>query len=81
MSKMDELKQAVAQLEVDIAELSAAEKELSNWEDHDLHRRDGSGAQDARNEESGRDVRDRVWQAKQKVESQKRLIATLANAA
>jgi hypothetical protein len=80
MKKILELKQAVEQLEACIAELSDAEKELSNWQYQDLHRRDGSSAQDARHEEFGREARDRVWQAKQKTESQKKLIATLTSA-
>lgn len=80
MSKVLELKQAVEKLEVDIAELEAAEKELSAWRDYDLHRRDGSAGQDALHEEHGQEVRDRVWQAKRKVESQKKLVSSLANA-
>jgi hypothetical protein len=80
MRKVLELKQAVEQLEVDIAALSAAEKELSDWQNYDLDRRDGSGRQDALHEENGQDARDRVWKAKQTFESQKKLVSTLASA-
>lgn len=80
MSKIDDLKEAVAKLEVDLAALGDAERGLSNWEDHDLNRRDGSGAQDARHEEMGRNASMRVTEAKHKVESQKTLVAALTGA-
>jgi hypothetical protein len=80
MNKIDALKQAVAKLEADLASLDNAERELSNWEDHDLTRRDGSSAQDARNEEMGRDARMRVRDAKHQVDAQKSAVAALTNA-
>lgn len=80
MSKIDELKGAVNQLEVDVAELTDAEKAEEQWSHLDLTRRDGSGAQDERHESSGEKARERVWRAKQKVNTQKELIANLTNA-
>lgn len=80
MRKILELKQAVAQLEVDVAVLSTAEKALSDWQRHGLERRDGSDSQDALHEEQGQNVRARLWQAKRQVESQKKLVASLASA-
>jgi hypothetical protein len=79
MSKIVELKSAVNQLEVDIAELTDAENAEAQWSHQDQNRRDGSGAQDERHDRMGRDARDRVWRAKQKVNTQKTLIANLAN--
>lgn len=80
MSKVDELKQAVEQLQVDVADLHAAENELNGWHEHDLRRRDGSTRQDTLHEEHGQELRDSVWHAKRKVESQKGLISTLLSA-
>jgi hypothetical protein len=77
MSTILELKQAVQQLEVDIVDRSNAEREDSNWRDHDAHRSDGSGAQDARHEEIGRNTRERLLQAERKVKLQKEVIATI----
>ncbi|GKS87486.1 hypothetical protein AVMA1855_25060 [Acidovorax sp. SUPP1855] len=80
MSKIVELKDAVHQLETDVAALTAAEREVENWSYQDLNRRDGSSAQDERHERMGREARESAWQAKQKVNSQKNLIAELARA-
>lgn len=80
MSNINALKKAVEQLEVLSNELRDAENELSNWQDHDLTRRDGSGRQDATNDRIGREANDRVWLAKKNVESQKKLITDLTTA-
>ena len=80
MSKIDDLKQAIAKLELDLAELSDAERHLSYWQDHDLNRRDGSSAQDARNEEIGRNANTRIRDAKHTVKSQKALVKALTTA-
>jgi hypothetical protein len=80
MSKIEELKDAVHQLEVDVAALTDAMREVEKWRGHDLNRRDGSSAQDERHERMGREARDLVWQARQKVKSQNELIAKLINA-
>lgn len=80
MNKILELKQAAEQLVIDSEELDAAEKELSSWQDYDLRRSDGSGRQDALHEERGQELQDRVWLAKRKFESQKKLVSTLATA-
>lgn len=80
MSKIVELKDAVHQLEVDVAALTDAEQEVADWDYSDLHRRDGSGAQDERHERMGREARERVWQASRKVQLQKDLIAKLTSA-
>jgi hypothetical protein len=80
VNKVDELKQVVEQLGVDLAELSAAEGELSNWYSYDLRRSDGSARQDALHEEHGREAENRVSQAKKRVESQKKLVSSLVNA-
>ncbi len=80
MSKIDDLKQAVAKLEVDVAALSDAERDLSNWEDQDLNRRDDSSAQDARHEEMGRNESMRVREENHKIESQKALVVALTSA-
>lgn len=79
MNKIVELKDAVQQLEVDVAALKDAEQGEAEWTRHDLNRRDGSGAQDERHDRMGREARERVWRAKQKVNTQKALIANLAN--
>lgn len=80
MSKIDDLKEAVAKLEVDLAALSDAERDLSNWEEQDLKPRDRSSAQDARHEEMGRNASMRVRDGKHKVDSQKALVAVLTSA-
>lgn len=77
MNKIVELKDAVNQLEADVTALMDAERELASWMHLDANRLDGSGAQDERHERMGRDARERVWQARQKVNSQKDLIAKL----
>lgn len=79
MSSIEDIKQAVAKLEIDLAALRNAEQDLSNWEHHDLHRRDGSSAQDARHDEIGQTSRADVRDARSQVESQKALIARLLN--
>lgn len=80
MNKIVELKNAVAQLEIEVAALTDAEREVANWDYSDLHRQDGSSAQDERHERLGRNARERVWQARQKVNLQKDLIAKLTSA-
>ena len=42
-----------------------------------MHRREGSAAQDARHEEIGRRARERVNEARQAVESKKKVITAL----
>ncbi|HHH9443084.1 TPA: hypothetical protein ACP32N_005072 [Pseudomonas aeruginosa] len=42
------------------AELESAIRELTNWEEYDARREDGSGAQDRRHEERGDTLRERV---------------------
>ena len=79
MKKIEELKNAVNQLEVDVAALKDAEQAVKNWQYGDLHRQDGSSAQDARHERMGREAHERVSQASQKVCLQKALIAKLTN--
>lgn len=78
MSKIEELKQAVEKLEVCVTALVDAERDRSNWEDHDLSRRDGSSAQDARHEEMGRTASMRVNEARREVEAQKSVVAALS---
>ncbi|EDP9872010.1 hypothetical protein LSB85_004680 [Salmonella enterica] len=68
---------ALARLEVLLTELAAAQADLAQWEEYDLRREDGSGAQDRRHEERGENLKNRVWQASQEVEAQRKLIATL----
>lgn len=80
MDKINALKEATQQLAVDVAELANAQRELENWKYQDQHRKDGSGTQDERHERMGRQAEDRVWNAKQKVNSQNALIATLTSA-
>lgn len=80
MNKIDQLKQAVAKLETDLFALQSAESERSQWEDNDLTRRDGSSAQDARNDAIGRDASTRVMEAKHEVKLQKALVEKLASA-
>ena len=80
MDKMNELKQAVETLEACVTELRAAESEESSWLQQDLNRRDGSARQDALHEEFGQDARERVWQAKQKLAAQKKLVSELTKA-
>ncbi len=80
MNKIVELKNAVAQLEIEVAALTDAEREVANWDYSDLQRQDGSSAQDERHERLGRNARERVWQARQKVNLQKDLIAKLTSA-
>ena len=80
MNKIVELKNAVAQLEIEVAALTDAEREVANWDYSDLQRQDGSSAQDERHERLGRNARERVWQARQKVNLQKDLIANLTSA-
>jgi hypothetical protein len=80
MSKIEELKYAVHQLEVDVAALTDAMREVENWRGHDLNRRDGSSAQDERHARRGEDASELVWQARQKVKLQNELIAKLTNA-
>lgn len=77
MSSLAELKQAVAQLEVDHIEFQSAKKELDNWHDYDMRRSDGSTRQDALHEEIGRNAKERVWHANRKFEAQKELISRL----
>lgn len=74
MKKIDELKAA---LEVEIDALAAADREVANWSYQDLHRQDGSGAQDARHERIGRETREHASHVRQKVESLKNQIAEL----
>lgn len=45
-------------------QLANAEAELSQWEEHDLHRKDGSMAQDRRHEERGERLRQKVERLK-----------------
>lgn len=78
MREIEELQQALDLLNKYVAELTDAQSELSSWQSHDLHRKDGSGAQDARHEKHGRDAQDDVYDAKRKVESQARIVAALA---
>lgn len=79
-AKIVELKAAVEQLEVAVVALKQAEQEEANWKFSDLHRQDGSGAQDERHERMGRNASERVSQASQKVNLQKDLIAKLTRA-
>jgi hypothetical protein len=65
------------QLDVLQHELTSAQNELSSWEEYDMRREDGSGAQDRRHEERGQNLRDRVWELNQKVEKQRKLIEGL----
>ena len=80
MTKVEELKQAVAALEDDLQELAKAKRELDSWYDYDRTRRDGSTRQDAMHEQSGEDARHAVYVAERNVEARKRVIASLANA-
>lgn len=80
MNKIVGLKDAVHQLEVDVAALTEAERGVANWSELDRTRRDGSSAQDERHESLGQEARERAWQAKQKVNSQKDRIAQLTKA-
>ena len=80
MSKILELKDAIHQLEDDVAALANAKRELENWKEQDRHRRDGSSAQDERHERMGREASERVWQAEQKIHSQKDLIVKITHA-
>ncbi|MDU4254520.1 hypothetical protein [Pseudomonas sp.] len=50
------------------ADLEGAIRELSNWEDYDARREDGSGAQDRRHEERGESLRNRVDQLAREVQ-------------
>lgn len=50
---------------------------LDQWEEQDMTRRDGSGAQDRRHEERGERLRNAEWSSRQAVEKQKRYIAQL----
>lgn len=77
MSKFVELKDAVDQLEVAVAALADAEREEANWRYSDMHRQDGSRAQDERHERMGREASERVRHASQKVNLQKDLITKL----
>lgn len=79
MNIIDELKVAVQQLEVEVAALTDAEREVANWSYSDLNRRDSSSAQDERHERISREARERASQARQKVKSRKDLIAELTN--
>ena len=58
-------------------ELAGAFQDLSMWKEHDMNRRDGSGAQDRRHEETGEWIRERVNDAQRAVAAQKSLIAQL----
>ena len=66
--------QQLAQLE---QELKEAEEALAQWQEYDLNRRDGSGAQDRRHEERGERMRNAVWSARQAVDARKRYVAQL----
>ena len=80
MNKIAELKDAVVQLEVAVAALTDAEREMANWKYSDQHREDGSSAQDERHERLGREAREVLQQARQKVDLLKELIAKLSSA-
>lgn len=80
MSKIEELNQAKAKLEIDLAALRDAESDLSFWKYQDMNRSDGSGSQDARHDKMGRDAQDRVDHAKNQVEKQKALVQELEKA-
>ena len=80
MTKVEELKQAVAALEADLFTLGEAKRELDSWRDYDRTRRDGSNRQDAMHEQSGEDARHAVHVAERKVEARKKEIASLADA-
>lgn len=67
---------ALKQLENLQAELVSAGQELSIWKDHDMHREDGSGAQDRRHEETGEWLRERLREASEKVAAQKKLMSS-----
>lgn len=77
MNKIEELKQAVAKLESDLTELAGAERGLSNWQDQDLNRRDGSSAQDARHDEMGRQASMKLTVVQRQVDEQKTSIVAL----
>lgn len=62
------------QLDELLNELKSAQDAFSQWEDNDMRRADGSGAQDKRNEVRGESLRARVQAAQQKVAEQKKLI-------
>lgn len=80
MTKVDELKRAVADLEADLQVLGEAKRGLDSWYDYDRTRRDGSARQDAMHEQSGEDARHAVYVAERKVEAQKAAIASLVKA-
>ncbi len=80
MNKIDELSNAVQQLGVLVNAHKAAEKERENWRYSDLHRAEGSPAQDERHERLGREASERASEARQKVHAQKDLIAKLTDA-
>lgn len=72
------LNEARAQLEALDRDLQSTQQELSVWDDHDLTREDGSGAQDRRHEDRGSKLRDRVDVARRRVEVQQKMVADLA---
>lgn len=59
------------------AELQSAESELQSWEAYDMRRSDGSGAQDARHEQLGRDAAERVYKAQKRVSEQRAWLAKM----
>lgn len=53
-------KEMIEMIEKTQDELKSAQSELSNWENHDAQREDGSQAQDRRNAERGERLRQKV---------------------
>lgn len=80
MNNIEELKQAVAKLESGLIELARAQVEVSNWQDQNLTRRDGSIAQDTRNDEMGRQADMKLMLAQRQVDEQKTSIVAVVNA-
>jgi hypothetical protein len=80
MNNIEELKQSVAKLESGLIELARAQVEVSNWQDQNLTRRDGSIAQDTRNDEMGRQADMKLMLAQRQVDEQKTSIVAAVNA-
>lgn len=79
-AKIAELKAAVDQLGVAVIALREAEQEEANWKFSDLHRQDGSRAQDERHERMGQKASERVGQARLNFNLQKDLVEKLTRA-
>lgn len=77
MSSSIEKAAALEKLNALEQELTDAIQDLAMWRQQDMHRSDGSGAQDARHEETGIWARSRVQSAEQAVKAQKAIYAQL----